>query len=195
MKVRVTNVAPFHIEPLKGKKWVPVFNQAIDILDDLKLEWQIGGGTLLGLYRDGDVIAHDTDLDFEVFVDDKFSLEVSLNRLFATNDFRLIRTQHCTRGPSQIAYLHKDTNIIVDVFFYYYSEEDGCYVNYNEYGELLRPVESVKEVKQHFVDSMIDYVDVPVEVESYLSFRYGEDWKTPKKEKVSWENDTGNALR
>lgn len=151
---------------VRDVKWVPVFNDAINPLNDLKLNWQIGNTTLLGLYRTGNVLPEDTALWFDVFVDESFKLDVSLHRLFENMGFSLQSTISSGNKLHVCKYLHIETQIEVVVSFFYYDDVKGVYAN----SELsIRPVETVVETQRHFVDAMIDYVEVPVEVDAYLA--------------------------
>jgi hypothetical protein len=196
--VRVQQFGNIPVEPLGNKDWVSVFKTASEILDECNVEWQIGGGTLLGFYRDGDVIPHDTDLDVEVFFD-THHVEKTVDTLtykFFQRGFRLVRTQHNDgKTPMQVAFVHHETNIIVDIYCYYWDCASGEYVNYNEHGLLMRPTSSVKDTEDFFVESLLDTVKIPAEVEQYLLFRYGVDWETPKKSKANWTDDVGDALQ
>jgi hypothetical protein len=196
--VHVRNIQPFPVEPLGGKKWQPVFFDVSRILSETKMNWQVGGGTLLGFVRQGDVIPHDTDLDYEIFLEEYNALDFLVD-VFVQEGYAYIREQTVAtpkgRLSSQLAFLHEDTNIIVDIYVYYVQEEGGNYVNYNEHGVLLRPIASVRETKVLFVEALLDGVEVPSDVEQYLVFRYGSDWKTPKEHKTEWTADAGDALQ
>ena len=135
--------------------------------DRLKMKKWLGAGTLLGLYRDGDLIKGDTDIDVEVQgyegVDEDI-LKIG---------FKLIRTAYEGDKPMQIAFQKDDT--IFDVYIFWEEEE---MINHNELGVM-------KFDKKFFqlteLDTKYGKFNVPSPTDEYLSIRYGKDWQTPKK--------------
>ena len=184
--LQVRHHAPFNMEPLKDKqdKADEILKLGMSILLENGIKSKIGGGTLLGITRDGKHIDHDTDLDVDVCLDDETELREKLPKLFTDMkdcDFELIRTQTYMLKPMQIAFIHRPSNIIFDIYLYYNYRTPNVdvYLNINEHGLLMYPI-------RYWNDKM--------SVDDYLSLRYGKDWKTPKTEKGAWEKDAKNLL-
>ena len=144
----------------------------------------IDAGTLLGIFRDGDLIPHDTDVDFAISFDslEDFSLpDVPL-------EWSLLRTIFWESRPMQLAYV--TNGIVLDFYFFYGDINIETYVNVNEHGRLIVP-------RSHF-DSLETFswngmnTPVPALTEKYLELRYGIDWRTPSTSKENWEYEATN---
>jgi len=193
----VKNLKDFPIEKMEGKDWQPVLDKGIKILDEHGMNWQLGSGTLLGIIREKDgYIHHDTDIDIDIMINsvDKDLHNARVDGIvqdFEKNGFELVRLQLYAFLPMQVAFLHKDNDLLFDLCFYY----DGFgtdYVNVYEHGLFLRPPYSVKDIGL-FEFKGKEY-RIPYDYNKYLNGRYGKDWKTPKKYKESGEKDAANYL-
>lgn len=188
--VRVVNVNPYNVIPLKNTDPLPVLVEGLELIDKHKLNAVIGGGTLLGFYRDNGFIPHDTDVDVDLFVDipDYQDKIIQMIRDFEANGFLLIRTQtYKNDKPMQIAFIKN--NVIFDIYLYYPICHD--YLNLNEHGLLFYPFNFSIEHKTFSIFNR-DFI-IPKDIESYLSMRYG-SWKIPTSDKKSWEKDAGSLL-
>jgi hypothetical protein len=138
----------------------------------LPMKYWLAGGTLLGLYRDGDFIYGDTDIDVEV--EGYQGVDVDIVEVL---DAELIRTIYHDTRPMQLAFL-KDENVF-DVYVLW--RVDGSMVNYNEMGVMKTPY--------HFYDVLetiyTEYgkYPAPSPINEYLNVRYGPNWQTPSKSK------------
>jgi len=196
-KLVIKNVGPFNVEPLEGKEWQRILDKGIDIVYDAGFVSLLGGGTLLGMIREKDhYIHHDTDLDVELMIDE-YTPEIEemfkkLINLMNLGGFELIRTQHYGVCPTQLAFFHRETKIIFDIYLYYNSwGSSGDYYNINEHGILIRPKYSAKNFEVYKFNKAEYYV--PLAVEDYLEGRY-KDWKTPTGKKGAWQSDVGKYM-
>lgn len=157
---------PVELEPLKPN--------AIEVLREglyhMTGTYWISSGTLLGLYRDHQLIPHDTDLDVNVLD----HLEITEKDL---PGFRLMRTQHYKGKVMQTAFIKDD--VIFDNY-YFYSEGEYA-VNYNDQGIIKKPLKFLKT-------TIYKGYPVPTPIEEFLEWRFG-DWKTPKVTKDTWDVD------
>ena len=141
----------------------------------------INSGNLLGIYRDGDFIAHDTDLDFGCAFDIKDKAQVH------DLPFQIYRPWNWNGIPMQRAYLIE--NHIVDFYYFWSGIEDDVLINVNDHGvwrvktEIVLPSQEIewKDFK----------VKAPAKIEDYLTWHYG-DWKTPRPSKRDWYLDAKN---
>ncbi len=132
-------------------------------------KYWLGGGTVLGLYRQNDFIPGDTDIDIEVEGFD--GVEGYLLGLYG--HMELIRTVHFKKKPMQIAFMHKET--IFDIYVLW--KEGESMVNHNDMGTMQTPYKFYKEL----ANLQTKYGDYPIPwpIEDYLVVRYGKDWATP----------------
>jgi len=193
-KVKVKNYAPFTICKLKGKNCKKVLNTGMDILDEIDSTFMIGGGTLLGFIREAGFIPYDTDIDIDLFIredEDYNQLVKDMLPKFEKEGYELIRTQEYEGKLMQIAFNHKETNIIFDIYLYYL---DWCedFINVNEHGILIYPFSFYKSRRGITVNGTL--YNVPLDFEGYLNKRYGSGWKVPVTEHDSWETHAGCLL-
>src|SRR6185503_20920991 len=103
--------------------------QAANVLDRLA-PWWVASGTALGLVRDGGLIPHDTDIDFEMLGEPGSSwLDVVEAELLAAGFTRTRRT------PFQRAVTMAD--VVVDVTFWYVDGDD--LVCDHDWGQMRQP--------------------------------------------------------
>lgn len=123
----------------------------------------LASGTMLGLYREGDFIKDDTDIDVD-------TLElVNLDKFYKAG-FKLFRTFE----KYQTALIKND--IIFDIWRWF-PEGDILYC-YSDFGRMEQPKSLFEKLgKFNFKGNQFN---VPKDIKSYLVMRYG-DWETPKK--------------
>jgi hypothetical protein len=150
----------------------------------------LSAGTLLGLYRDGDFIPYDTDIDIGYLGDwDDPPEAVDIAALLLENGFHHIRRMTYEDRVMQLAFVKRLT--IFDIYFFYKNKEEGIAINYNDNGVMRKPL--------HLVDPCGKIVwrgtfyPSPAPVEEYLEYRY-KDWKTPTGEKRPWFEDAASGL-
>lgn len=172
--VDVKTYAPIELKPL--------LPHALDVLHDglslLKNRhcW-ISSGTLLGLYRDKKLIPHDTDLDVNVLDSPTIKLP-----------YQLIRTIHYQGLPMQTAYIHR--GVIFDIY-YFYSKESFA-VNFNDGGRIEKPF---RFLEPNTYECNGYTYPVPSNVDDFLTWRFGEDWRTPKTSKEVWTADAHHLIK
>lgn len=167
MNVIVTNYPCLKIEPL-NEYAVEILNEAIT----LKREFWMSAGTALGLYRDGDFIEGDTDIDIAMKGYDGIDKEI----LDTFQGFELARSAYCQGKPMQLALIKK--GVILDIYFHW--EEGENYVNYNDNGKTIMPKEIYTPV---MLDTKYGKLPFPNPPERYFEIRYGADWKIPQDKK------------
>ena len=153
----------------------PLNNNASKVFLDVvkrlsKVKYWVSAGTALGLYRDGDFIKDDTDLDFAF-------IGCEIKDLF--DDYELVRAITYKGRPMQLCYLRD--GVLVDFYFHY--EEDGKYINYSENGKQVMEMDvydNLKILKTKY--GMLPFPDP----EKYLKIRYG-NFRTLSKEKPPFE--------
>jgi len=177
MSPRIHSFDPWKFEKLDGKDAMSVLKEASG---GLKNGWWLSAGTLLGFYRDGGFIPHDTDIDVAVIGRQDMS--------YLPETYRPIRVVTDKDGRRyQSAYIHDPTNIIFDCLHYWpHPEKEGVFYTESEKGFLYRDKNMIENIVMHDFGELGEW-PVPRETEKYLEIWYG-TWQIPvEKSKTKWE--------
>ncbi len=160
-----------------------VLSEVSDFLEGF--DFFLDSGTLLGIYRNGDFIDHDTDIDFAIVIDP------SKDVVFPTPDWPLVAVWNYRNLPMQRAYMYK--GIVVDFYFYYSHFESDLLVNHSDHGVLkLRVEDSLPPTTFEFKDLKVKLPKYPSKV---LESEYGNDWIKPKSSKGDWGAERRNLFQ
>ena len=157
------------------------------ILDSLNVNYLCAYGTLLGLIRDKDLLAHDNDLDFWIIEHDLALLE-NFDKLASSSDasiFHIVKSK-AFLPQNKFIDVTKPVTISYEIFFYdgkrlhidfYLLSKKAEYYYHNLQGALYRlPVELFKKVKKVQINNLS--VRVPTNSEKVLKYIYG-NWEIP----------------
>ncbi len=149
----------------------------------LNCDWWLSAGTAIGLYRDGDFIPNDTDIDIGVKA-------VFGQKHIQIPGFRLIRTMDWRGRPIQTAFVDDTNGCIFDIYYYYTDIIENKLVSVSEYGYvyykksfIVKPLFEIKELETKY--GKFPFLDP---IEDYLVDRYGENWRTPSDSKGKYVN-------
>ncbi len=158
--------------------------------------WWIGVGTALGFSRDGGFIAHDTDIDVRVALDFRrprraLASAAAIVRGFRMEGFELVREMYWELRPMQTAFVDTRNNeIILDVYYFYSGIKAGHFVNYNWEGFREKPARFVDGIRACPWPGHPEIsVNVPQPIEEYNAWRWGPDWRVPKRNSELTERD------
>jgi hypothetical protein len=142
-----------------------------DVVKDLKMPYWISAGTALGLYRDGEFIPGDTDLDIAM----EYYPGVEKDACRASGG-EVIRTIYEDGKPMQVALMRND--VIVDFYFHHRNGEN--IENHGQSGWTRMKAEIC--LKPQWIKTK--YGKLPIPQEEYFEIRYGKDWRTPQDKKA-----------
>jgi phosphorylcholine metabolism protein LicD len=144
----------------------------IDVFENLEVKYCLVFGTLLGIYRDGGLIEHDTDTDIAVWLEEESKLIKTVEKM-EENELMLTRFTpnivSFTRGGDYIdVYLYRRKNAKLN---------ELCSVKM--FGTLT-PSDFSKNNTVRFNDRDLA---CPTNLEDYFQKLYGSDWNIPIKNK------------
>lgn len=151
-----------------------------EIFRKMGKEYWVSCGTLLGFYRDGDFIGYDKDTDLCVNIN---SLDKNLLEEFKNKGFKIVRVFGRHHDGFEIALSR--IGVKTDLFFFYKNDDKwyhSAYKNGKKFDFVYDPF-GLKETvfKGHSFMT-------PENIEHYLSQKYGEDWRVPKKKWYYWSS-------
>jgi choline-phosphate cytidylyltransferase len=202
-KLFIRQVEPLLVPPFDGRHPEITLARGSTILEVLKrsrpLTWWIGVGTALGFARERDFIAGDTDIDVRIALDFRdgaaaMAMAAKVVDRFEANGFRLIREMYWDRRPMQTAFLDtRNDGVVFDIFYFYTSYTADCYVNFNDIGFREKPAHLIENLERSHWPGYPDItVYVPSPIEEYNLWRWGPEWRTPKRnDELDRELDLG----
>lgn len=145
-----------------------LFVEVNKFLADLNIEYWTNYGTLLGFYRDQDLIEHDIDIDFGC--DDQLNELIWSNKNKLSAGFKLYDSSSRHLGPKfYISYKGFDADI-----YFYKNEEDYLHTyEKTDWENYSRPIPTklvypLQELNVRNIKTL-----VPRSTEEYLKFIYG----------------------
>lgn len=135
-------------------------------LDKIGINWGPAFGTLIGIVRNDDFLPWNPVFDIYILKEDE---ERFKDVLWLLQEVGFILDRHERRG----LYYLKRNNEVIKVFVLHKISSD---VRHTGGSDFIHEKYLQNTVKWNFNDIMLN---VPEEVDEYLSFRYGENWITP----------------
>jgi len=180
---------------MNHNKGTILINEIGQILESCNMRWWLTDGTLLGLYRDGELIEYDEDIDLGCFIEDYKS---NLMENFTNNGWVELHRFGNEKIGLEIA-LSKN-NIKVDIFFYYKSHNyywHGTWQEVYSRGKLIGR-NMIKYIYSPFTlkKSLFGKFQAmtPHPTEKYILEKYGKNWKIPYKS-WNWRIDPINSSK
>lgn len=168
----------YRIRRIGGRDYNFVLQKGVEIIESLGYECWLSAGTMMGIYRDGQPIEVDTDLDvgmFAISTEERDKLKAEFNN----QGFDDIRITSYNGEPMQLAMIHKE--VIFDIYFYHKKEKTVD--NYNDYGWMHKPMDLLNPLHEITYNGKKYKCPRPV---PYLRWRYGEDWNIPNRNSDDW---------
>ena len=160
--------------------------QKIDsALEDKGARFFIDCGTLLGMVRDQKLIAHDRDMDYGIYFDDKFTKEM-LDEAMLSIGMKKHREFYFRGRPVEVSY----SNGLTNIDFFDHIEDDEFSKVYAFYRDVEKKYPSDKhysvlEMRRKLITGISRVnisgmdVNIPENAEEYLESAYTENWRIP----------------
>jgi glycosyltransferase involved in cell wall biosynthesis len=156
-------------------------------------------GTLLGLVREGALLAHDLDIDLGVVIRDP--REVAKSRIALERfGFRVWREYY--KGSELVESSFKMLGVKIDLHYYHVNDETAkTWLFYRDpektYGQHERDIvemtySPINELTTLEVEGL--QVQVPSNAEQLLEQKYGPNWTTPDKNWVYWRSPAATPI-
>ena len=159
------SLVPFHKLPLVEQNRRNLLDIK-DIFDKHGLTFWLFCGAFLGIYRGGDLIEYDHDLDLAVMMEDWDNYEKCMH------DIEVIGFRNIPTHPDAKALKRGDAGI--DFFFF---KEDWSNRVWHHYNKIL----TEDFMNYNCIYWRGRYFRILRNPERWLSYLYGGDWRTPKK--------------
>lgn len=137
------------------------------ILNKLSIPYFLGGGTLLGVIRDGDFIAWDWDVEIDVKTEDIFEKKNELVNSLICEGFEILKTDDTYKNFKINA---KKYGAVYEILGYY-KKDDMRYRYYFKIPDFFFQKAGLVTLRGETYPTLYPQED-------YLEFTYG-DWKTP----------------
>ena len=143
-----------------------------NVFDKFKIRFFLTHGTCLGAIREKDFIDYDSDIDIGCYKIDLDKIILAIQELKEKYSFKITKLSLDDESITII----KD-NVVIDISLY---KLEGNIWSANRHKVFIIPY--------HFLDKLeeIDFlgikIKVPYNVERYLEYQYGKDWRIPIKD-------------
>lgn len=182
---------PFSIEPIENTNASYTMREGVRLLKFLRVKHWLSSGNLLGLYRDGTLIPHDTDIDVNVMMtwdtDEANRQSRRIIETFTKTGFQLIRSTIYRNHFMQTAFIHQETDVIFDIYYFYRGLKPKIAFNVSAEGLIQKPLRYISKLDVLRFEN--ENYPIPNHIEEFLEWRFGADWKIPKKKKVAWQDE------
>lgn len=165
---------------------------ARSILSSLGITFWLTDGTLLGYFREGDIIGHDFDADLGLFIEN-YSEEII--PAFKRGGFDLKYVLGEKKQGLELSFIRDGVKL--DLFFFYREgrrvwhgawegQDKGRRRNLIKYYYDAFDLEEIEFLGSRF--------NIPADTLKYVETKYGRDWRTPVKD-WDWAMGPANAVR
>jgi glycerol-3-phosphate cytidylyltransferase len=158
------------------------------ILRSTNTPYWLTDGTLLGYYRDRDIISHDTDTDIGMMFKD---FTPSTLRKIQQAGFEIYHVFGYPEDSFEISLIRR--GVKTDLFFFYDRGKDKIYHSAFVKGTQRIDYE-YKKIKLQDIDFLNTKFSAPKDILSYVTTKYGKEWRTPVKD-WDWAYSPANHVK
>ena len=142
-------------------------------------------GTLLGMFRDGKLIAYDRDMDYGIWFDDHFG-ENELDRTMDSLGYKKKSATFFRSEVREITYvkgvLHVDFFVHEEIgtesrLYVFYRDPEKQYPDNSKYSVIIQKRTHITGRKRVLIQGIGMYI--PENTEEYLASAYTENWRVP----------------
>ena len=170
---------------------VDLLTEACELLDASGHRCWLTDGTLLGLYRDGDFIAHDVDIDLGFPIE---GFDFDLTERFVAAGWSLHSI--CGRISAGLEVSFEKDGTKLDVFVFYREADTVWHGAWLDDRQVKGQRRLIRYVYPRFELERATYLgrdfSVPACQETYVRTKYGDDWRTPVAD-WDWAYSPANA--
>ena len=171
-----------------------VISEIEDLLNQSNASFFVDCGTLLGIIRDGRLLAWDDDIDFGIFINSSFSWEKLEKCLMNIGMVKIHQFKYRNEITEQ-TYMYNGISIDFfnhvqegnKTFFYSYRKIKGKkYISECEFSVdkfVTARITGVRSLNLNNIN-----INIPENAEEYLACLYGKDWKVPNPD---WSSGSG----
>ena len=174
----------------------------VDILEEKKCNYFLDAGTLLGAVRDKKFIPWDHDIDLGLIYTNQLEIDELIIALKKNFYIRALKFKddpeiwkpgkyRIIKAYKKIGLFRRD-KLCLDIFIFYHSTLEATNKKVYKYGVWGRnafyPEAILKEFKS--IEFYNRKYIAPKDTNAFLSFKYGKDWKTPKRKWSTILDDT-----
>jgi len=162
-----------------------------DILESENINWWLTDGTLLGLYREGDFIKHDTDTDIGI---EWTTFTKSALRKILDKGFKIQHMFGLWKNSFEIT-LEK-SGLRTD-FFFFYTEGDRYYhSSFDHFTQVgcIRYDYDYKPFGTKWTKFLGEDFKIPEDPLLFIETKYGFEWRTPIKQ-WHWSTSPKNFIK
>lgn len=170
-----------------------------EVLSGMNKKHFLIDGTLLGAYREGGFIAHDTDTDMGVFFEEWTPVQIfKLTTELGNRYIRLVHQLGDFDNYFEVSY--RRDGIKIDLFFYRRQGPWRIFHSFQNGGRNLPADVITYEYKAELIEELgqIGFMGmllpVPQNIEAVLVAKYGPDWRVPVV-KWDWKFDPKNVRK
>ncbi len=188
------NQQPWRLTPEIRQKAHELLRSSCEILEDLGIHYWLDFGTLLGFIRDNKLIDWDHDMDLSIRYDSDEQMEQMIRALAKRYPVRVLKpslrsdTWKLGNYRTIKVYCKKYGFIKTKFYLDLFTQYRGRYGNNGADTYRAIVCGNNSEIPASFVDELDTFLfqgheyKIPNHTEDFLALRYGDDWRTPKKE-------------
>ena len=177
LRITSNNSPKIKIDKSKPYSKDEALSKILNLLNSIKIDYFISGGTLLGIYRDGKLIDWDDDIDIDI-----------LSYSYRKNIKKIIDFAHKNGYPYQIGsnYFHPKISLYIsNTKVSLGAITRGLFKRNYFYRSKYRLPYNICKKRINFKINNNLFAKVPIRAKDYLKFLYGESWSTP----IIWKQD------